>query len=339
MITAYLHDSQVKSAKSLFNQTPPKNPLLYNVMLTTYAHNGCHALAIELFTLMLCRDLISYNAMLSALVNSSPIDQTKDFFDLIPEKIVAWNTMLTTYAENGHLEMAISMFDSMSHHDIVSYTAMVTAYGSSGQIEHARILFASSLQKDVVLSTAMLAAYAHLGFLAEASTIFESMRECSIITWNYMLDAHELSRKIEKTQFIFDLMPVRDTVSWILILNAYARLGHLEKAISFFATMPMPHAVPDRVVPWNTMLAAHGTSGQDAENLLWAANLQGVAPDAGWSYFVSMRSDYSIQPEKLHFGCMVAILARAGNFDFARDLLDNMPFVPGIEQLSCLTLF
>ncbi|XP_024536955.1 pentatricopeptide repeat-containing protein At2g45350, chloroplastic-like [Selaginella moellendorffii] len=232
---------------------------------------------------MLCRDLISYNAMLSALVNSSPIDQTKDFFDLIPEKIVAWNTMLTTYAENGHLEMAISMFDSMSHHDIVSYTAMVTAYGSSGQIEHARILFASSPQKDVVLSTAMLAAYAHLG--------------------------------------------------------AYARLGHLEKAISFFATMPMPHAVPDRVVPWNTMLAAHGTSGQDAENLLWAANLQGVAPDAGWSYFVSMRSDYSIQPEKLHFGCMVAILARAGNFDFARDLLDNMPFVPGIEQLSCLTLF
>ncbi|XP_024536956.1 pentatricopeptide repeat-containing protein At2g45350, chloroplastic-like [Selaginella moellendorffii] len=250
-------------------------------------------------------------------MNSSPIDQTKDFFDLIPEKIVAWNTMLTTYADNGHLEMAISMFDSMGHHDIVSYTAMVTAYGSSGQIEHARIVFDSSPQKDVVLSTAMLAAYAHLGFLAEASTIFQSMREHNHVEFYVSCSRIEQHNRENAVDFRFD-------------------------------------AVPDRVVPWNTMLAAHGTSCQDPENLLWAANLQGVAPDAvsfvsilgafghtgdvdsGWSYLVSMRSDYSIQPEKLHFGCMVA----SWELRFRpRSLLDNMPFVPGIEQLSCLTLF
>jgi pentatricopeptide repeat protein len=55
--------------------------------------------------------------------------------------VVSWTGMIAGYAQNGRIENARQLFDTMPERNVVSWNAMITGYAQNGKMEDARVLF------------------------------------------------------------------------------------------------------------------------------------------------------------------------------------------------------
>lgn len=58
--------------------------------------------------------------------------------------------------------------------------------------------------------------------------------------------------------------------------------------------------------------------------------------EEGLSIFESMSSNYQIDPDLRHYGCIVDLLGRAGMVERAYDIIENMPMEPNLAVLGSL---
>ncbi|EFJ31512.1 hypothetical protein SELMODRAFT_87412 [Selaginella moellendorffii] len=147
-------------------------------------------------------------------------------------------------------------------------------------------------------------------------------------------------------------MPERDTASWNAILAAFAQCGHVAHAELLFEQMPRRS-----LVSWNAMISMHGRSGRfhRALDLLCAMRAAGFQPDQvsylsvlaacnhvglveeSSSLFLAMAEELGGGSGIEHYSSMVDLLGRAGQVEFAREIIQSMPFVPDAKALGALS--
>ncbi|KAG5074592.1 hypothetical protein JHK84_055823 [Glycine max] len=79
------------------------------------------------------KNLVTYNAMLSAYLRSGMLDEASRFFNTMPER-------------NGNLEGAYCLFRAMPEKNVVSWTAMIGGFAWNGFYEKALLLFLEMLR-------------------------------------------------------------------------------------------------------------------------------------------------------------------------------------------------
>jgi len=71
----------IGAARELFDESPVKDLVSWNVMITAYAKRGETALARELFDRVPDRDAVSWNAMISGYVRSGSHRHAMELFE------------------------------------------------------------------------------------------------------------------------------------------------------------------------------------------------------------------------------------------------------------------
>ncbi|XP_024541795.1 pentatricopeptide repeat-containing protein At4g02750-like [Selaginella moellendorffii] len=333
---------------------PEWDAVAKNAVLSSLAQSGRLERAREEFSSMKETSLITYNIILSGLLQLSDFDAALTFFTTeMPEhNLFSWNTLLASYAQAGDAERAImvsssmreqdivswnsllhalaqsarveeakQVFDEMPHRNIASWTSLLVAYAQHGDIDQSAAIFASIPKLDLVSWTAMLVAYAQHGLLVETKLVFYQMPEWNQVSWNALLSAHaHHTSQLAVSHKIFNTMPSLDLMSWSSMLGAYAQVGQANSVLDLFHSMAATAERVDEICFIRILHACNHSGG------LYA----------GRKCFTSLSLDYGVPPTKPHFCCMVDILGRSGRLGDAEDLINAMPFVADSLEWTCL---
>ncbi|KAI3950449.1 hypothetical protein MKW92_026379 [Papaver armeniacum] len=317
LVTMYAKSGSVDSALKLFEEIPDKDLISWNSMIVVFAQRGDVKKSFSLFSKMRSEmgmepnevTLISFflihcyvvkfgflseikvvNSLVNMYGKCQCVDAACELFKTISFKnLVSWNSMIAAYSQNGFLEDAINLFNSMRRVGFGPDRATIVtllqvcaklAAEKQGKAMHGCIV-SSGFSSDMPIATALIRVYAKSGRL-DAS--YEAFSEISY----------------------------PDKIAWTAILAGYAIHGYATEAIKVFDLMVKNGAKPDHVT-FTHILSACSHSGLIEE---------------GKNYFQIMSKVYGVEPDVDHYSCMVDLLGRLGRLDEARELIEAMPMDP-----------
>ncbi|CAN6456660.1 unnamed protein product [Victoria cruziana] len=233
----------IDSAMEVFTEMPVRDVVAWNSMIGAYVHCGFSREAIELFLLMLAGDVLPNSYSLATVqkacaglvcvrVGSSVhtcivkmgfdmdvfvmgcvvdmyskcgnlLEARQAFDNIVNRDIVAWNTMISGYVQNGVSEEAIDIYCQMPHEGFrpnkITYTSILKAAamledGVLCKYLHALVI-KSGFLSDVYVGTALLDAYAKSLLVKDAEKVYAGMKYRNLVSWNALITGHSLAGK------------------------------------------------------------------------------------------------------------------------------------------------
>ena len=196
MISVYVDCGDIESARSifdavsqrnnvswkLFDQMNDKDLLLFNVMIACYAQNSQPKETIELFNLMLERNVnvqpdgltlasvISACSQLGDFKFGSSVESYMNKFGIELDDHLA-TALVDLYAKCGSIDKAYELFRGLRKRDLIAYSAMIFGCGINGKTVDAIKLFEEMLNSHIcpnlVTYTGLLTTYNHAGLTEE----------------------------------------------------------------------------------------------------------------------------------------------------------------------------
>lgn len=318
MIRTYMSYGEVSSAMRLFEVMPGKNLVSWNTVVSGLVKWGKMELANEVFQRMPESNTISWNAMISGYIKLGELRSAREVFDHMPERSIAsWTTMVSGYATYGDIGSARTMFDQMPSKNVISWNAMIAGCVNNNSFDEALAVFQEMLidgecRPDQMTLISVLSACTHLNSLEHGKWIESYMRknkfELLLPLGNALIDMFAKCGDLESAKIIFDKMPRKCIITWTTMISGLAVNGRCREALSLFDTMCAEGQKPDDVI-FITVLSActHGGLVQEGKTL-----------------FNKMVRDFGIEARIEHYGCMVDVLARAGQIEEAIRFIDGM---------------
>ncbi|KAF6138120.1 hypothetical protein GIB67_033534 [Kingdonia uniflora] len=360
LVDMYMKCKAVETAKAVFDEATDRNLVLYNTMMSNYVRVGMAEEAFivlaEMLQLYLRPDKVTVMAIVTACselgnlgfgrqtycyilrnglngfdsVSNSVIDMYMKFgepklalrvFDLMLSKtVVSWNTMIAGFIRNSDMESAFRFFKEMPEKNLVSWNTMVGALVQDSLFvevfELFRMMQTEEVKADKVTMVGVASACGYLGSLELAKWIHayidKNEIQCDVQLSAALVNMYARCGDPKISMQLFDKIGEKDVSAWTTAIGAMGMEGDGRRAVELFHEMIADGVKPDGVA-YVTILTACSHSGLLEE---------------GRSLFRSMKNDYGISPQIVHYGCMVDLLGRAGLLEEALELIEKMQIEP-----------
>ncbi|KAL3621405.1 hypothetical protein CASFOL_036317 [Castilleja foliolosa] len=323
--------NEVDYAESFFNGIEKKNLVVWNAMIGAYALNDKSFESFACLEKMrnedddVAPDAITLINLLPSVLRLGDLLRGKAIHGYAIRKGYLCHLTLETalvdmYGKCGSLKLAECVFFHMKDKNLVSWNAMISAYVQNLKnikaITSFRNLPKDRCVPDEMTFTSVLAAYTEVALPKEGKQI-----HCHIIksgfsfitsVSNALIHMYAKCGDLESAKKIFDTMLFKDIISWNTIIMGSAIHGLGSYCLTLFDEMRNKGYKPNE----STFVS-----------ILSACSISGFV-DQGWKYFDLMKSDYSLDPGIEHYGCMLDLLGREGNFDLAKSFIEKMPLKP-----------
>ncbi|XP_008776505.3 pentatricopeptide repeat-containing protein At2g42920, chloroplastic [Phoenix dactylifera] len=285
------------------------------------AHHGAqlHGMVVKLGH---ASDPYIRNSMLSMYANCGHITEASRLFNECSsfDDVASWNSMIMGLAKNSRVDDSRHLFDEMSFRSVVTWSAMISGYVRNGRNKDALDLF-HQMQKEGVKPNAntlvsLLGACAGLGALEQGEWIHACIEKHNIelnsIVITAIIDMYCKCGSIDKALKVFENASIKGLSSWNSMILGLGVHGRFQEAIQVFSRLQCSGLRPDNVT---------------FVGILTACSHAGMVDEA-MHYFSLMTDAYNIEPEIEHYGCMVDVLGRAGLLEEAEELIQRMPMRP-----------
>ncbi|XAR51256.1 hypothetical protein NMG60_11005827 [Bertholletia excelsa] len=293
------------------------NELVANAFIAAYAKCGALSLAENVFYAMQTKTVSSWNALIGGYAQNEDPSRALDLYHQM-----TLSGLSPDHFSISSLILAFSRLKSLQHgkatHGFVLRNGLETDSFICGKPHSARALFTRVEDKNLN------------GLPDEALKLFLQMvssgmqpDEMTITTLQLGKEAHYIfSGMIELSRRIFDQIKEKDVSSWSAIIAGYGVHGCGREAIELFEKMQILGFKPD---------------GFTFIGILMACGHAGLVEE-GLKYFDQMQSCHQMEPKLEHYACIVDMLGRAGQFEDALKLLDEMPMEPDVGMWNSLRL-
>ncbi|KAH7405576.1 hypothetical protein KP509_15G076300 [Ceratopteris richardii] len=308
MICAYAELGNGERALSLYRQMQVEG-LSPNQLTYLFALQAC----VSLLERSNSRNGLPMNAKVFELARSLQADVSQDGF--LEEPSIC-STLLTLYGKCGALEVAENIFNDIRQSNAVFWTAMLSACVEQGESIKTLQLYELLKEKHIALDVVVL--FSVLQACKEAGTLVVSEQ----VHFEIVSAGH-------------DRLPLAEAT----LIHAYGGCASTENYHTVFNGACNPS-----IVLWNACCAGYGGEKGDLSNLelFEELRLAGLTPDevtfgtilstcsnigdldVGFNIFVSMMQEFGIYPDVRHYGSMIDLLARAGNFILVEDMLEKI---------------
>ncbi|CAM8878142.1 unnamed protein product [Rhodiola kirilowii] len=238
--------------------------------------------------------------------------------------------LISLYCKVGEFENARKVFDQNCERKLGSWNAIIGGLAQGGMSSESINMFLRlrrcGLEPDDVTMVSVTSACGSLGDLDLAFQLHKCVYQArmlersDMLMLNSLVDMYGKCGRMDLAFMVFAKMDERNVSSWTSMIVGYAMHGHVENALEYFKQMRGSGIRPNHVTFVGVLSACvHGGLVQE-----------------GKQYFHMMKTVYNIVPKMNHYGCMVDLLGRAGLFDEAREILNNMPMKPNLVLWGCL---
>lgn len=339
------------------------------------------------------KDLFVCNALIDVYGKLGMLEDARGVFDGMEcRDLVTWNSIVSGHEQGGQVAAAVKMFrgmmDSGVSPDVLTLVSLASAVaqcgdGCRGRSVHCYVMRRGWDVGDIIAGNSIVDMYAKLSKIEAAQRMFDIMPVRDAVSWNTLITgytqnglANEAIERYGRMQKDEGLRAVQGTIVSVLpayshlgalqqgmrmhalsvktglsldvyvgtcLIDLYAKCGKLADAVLFFENMPRRSTGP-----WNAIMAGLGVHGHGAKALGLFSQMQqeGIKPDhvtfvsllaacshaglvdQGRSFFDMMQITYGITPIAKHYACMVDMLGRAGQLDEAFNFIQSMSIKP-----------
>ncbi|XP_077218681.1 putative pentatricopeptide repeat-containing protein At3g25970 [Tasmannia lanceolata] len=287
------------STQPKFFQSSPTNHSITtqnNILLSSYSKSNTLAQTLKLFNLLLHRDTVTWNTILSACLRRGRFSTAlRLFLDMLlfssshqsPDTLT-FQAVLKSSAELNYLQLTLQLHSYMiklyglCSMDLILNTQLIGIYSAFHLIKFARQLFDRIPLRDVVAFAAMMAGYNEVGEYEDSLRIFKSMVESDQVALNEFaftcglcasagvtslfvgkqIHAHVVKAAVQSDMFV-----------GTSLVKMYMECDRMNCAGMAFSEIYMPN-----VTSWNALMAGN-LSSEDVIELFSRMRLSGVSPD------------------------------------------------------------
>ncbi|GAB2267162.1 hypothetical protein Dimus_002146 [Dionaea muscipula] len=343
LLHMYANKCKVEDVENLYSETNRTDVIALNILLSCYNSVGDTEGVIKKFSEMQAEVSPSKEtlSLVAPSISKYPTVLQGQQLHCYAVKRgfcdnVLWTCLLTLYAERGYLGASIKLFEEIPHKSSITWSSLMSAYVQHGYPEKAVVLFnqiqATRIKPGLDIITTLVGTCADLGALQMGKKVHGySIRNLAYIYTE------------SSNAAIFETS----------ILNMYIRCGHISSARNCFGMM-----IGSRrdIIAWTSMIDGYGTYGLGVEairlfkqmleegikpngitflSLLSACSHAGLTKE-GLHLLHSMRSRYGIEPDALHYTCVVDLLGRSGELQQALALCLKMLACPDSRTWGAL---
>eukprot|EP01018_Ginkgo_biloba_P025976 Gb_06693 [translate_table: standard] len=329
LIDMYAKCGATEDAHQCFDLMPRRDVVSWNALIAGYSQNGHANEVLTLFHRMQLAgtmpNAVTVVSVLPACAQLGDLQQGKWIHDYIirsrfESDSFVMTTLIDMYAKCGSIHIARQLFDRMCTRNVVSWTAMITGYAQNGHANEALTLFnqmqLAGVKPNSVTMVSVLSACAHLGALEQGkwfhNYIIRRGFESDAFVVTALIDMYAKCGRIVIARQLFDNMSEENVFSWSAMIAGYGIHGHVHDALALFNQMQHLGINPNDI----TFIS-----------VLSACRHAGLV-DEGWKCFECMTQKYGITPRAEHYACMVDLLGRSGHLHEAQDFISKMPLPP-----------
>lgn len=334
-------------------------------------------------------DLFVVASLIHMYARFGLVIDARQVFDEIPcRDLGSWNAMISGYCQNGNAVEALALFEDMRLNgvriDPVTISSVLPVCAplndlSTGRLIHVYVI-KNALGYDVFVSNALINMYARSGCIEDAQQIFDGIVVRDFVSWNSIIAAYEQIGKPNSALWFFEdmkqngfqpdvltLVSLASVVAqigschkgrsvhgfsmrkgWILedifvgnaIVDMYTKLGQIDYAQMVFDRMDVKD-----VISWNTLItgyAQNGLANEAIELYQMMENCEGLAADQGTvvsvlpalSHVGALQQGKRIHGLSIRIGlhmdvfvctCLIDMYAKCGRLVDAMLLFDQAP--------------
>ncbi|KAF9606597.1 hypothetical protein IFM89_026918, partial [Coptis chinensis] len=217
-----------------------------NAMMDMYIRCGCMKSSLLLFKSMSCKN------------------------------IVTWNTMLSGYVKSGHSAMVLDLFhhlqcENQHRPDPVTMISVIQVYASNSAKYGAPMMHGLTLKlghnSEINVCNSLIDAYAKNGLIDIAWSMFEQMgRSKDTSSWNVMLAGFGMNGHGEKSCSLFSMMEEEgyepNSITFISLLSSCSHSGLIDEGCEYFKLMVTKYNVEPCLEHWTCIIDMFGRVGR-----------------------------------------------------------------------------
>uniref|UniRef100_A0A0D9WMP9 Pentacotripeptide-repeat region of PRORP domain-containing protein n=1 Tax=Leersia perrieri TaxID=77586 RepID=A0A0D9WMP9_9ORYZ len=326
LLDMYAKCEKVEDARRVFDELECVDLVLWTAMIVGYTQNKSPLDALQLFLHKNFANIIPNSVTIATVISASAqlrhLSLGRSIHGIgvklgTMESDVVRNALIDMYAKCQSLQEANSIFERILITDVVAWNSMMTGYFENGMANESLVLFnrmrVQGLSPDAIsvvnaLSACVCLADLHIGKCFHTYAIKYAFMS-NIYVNTALLNLYNKCADLPSAQRIFNDMTDRNSVTWSAMIGGYGMQGDSAGSIDLFNEMLKDNVHPNEVV-FTSILSACSHTGM---------------VNAGKEYFDSMAQHFNITPSMKHYACMVDVLARAGHLEQALELIQNMP--------------
>lgn len=329
LIDVYFKCKDSLMATKVFGATGTMDVVIGSAMISGYVLNGMSGDALNMFCKLLKAEIkpnpITIASILPACSCLAFLTLGKEIHGYILKnsyegQIYVASALIDMYTKCGRVDLGYQVFTKMPIRDVVAWNSMIASFAQNGQPEEAITLFRQmgieGMRYDSVSMSSALSASASIPALRRGKEIHGYMTRSNIrsdlFAESALIDMYAKCGDLKVACQVFDSMTHKNEVSWNSIIAAYGAHGLFEDAMCLFHHMQEAGFLPDHIT-FLALISACGHAGRVEE---------------GIQLFHSMQEQYGIIPRMEHYACMVDLYGRAGQLNKALELIKSMPFKP-----------
>ncbi|RRT77500.1 hypothetical protein B296_00003459 [Ensete ventricosum] len=312
--------------------------------------------------------------------------------------VVSWTAMISGLVQSGAADKALIVFHQMLRSGPAPVAStLASAFSACAQLGSSKLgasihghVFRQGLHLDVPAQNSLVSMYAKGGLLRQSLCVFQAMEDRDLVSWNSVISGGAQNGHLAEAFFLFGRMRAEserpDTITVVALfqvcaatgalhhgklvhcfvvrheidpsialdtslVDMYAKCGDLRAALRCFASMP-----EQDLVSWGAIIAGYGSHGmgelalrvyKDFRNrgmepndviflaVLSACSHAGLVSE-GLRILKSMTEQFSLKPSLEHWGCVIDLLGRAGRLEEALGFANTMTPRPNADILGIL---
>ncbi|KAL9329345.1 hypothetical protein ACSQ67_004348 [Phaseolus vulgaris] len=195
-------------------------------------------------------------------------------FDEMPQRsIVAWNSMISGYEQNGLAREAVEVFNKMRESgvepDSATFVSVLSACSQLGSLHLGcwlhECIVGSGITMNVFLATSLVNMFSRCGDVGKARAVFDSMNEGNVVLWTAMISGYGMHGYGVEAMEVFRRMKARgvvpNSVTFVVVLSACAHAGLIDEGRVVFANMKQEYGVVPSVEHHVCMVDMFGRGG------------------------------------------------------------------------------
>ncbi|KAJ7545313.1 hypothetical protein O6H91_09G114700 [Diphasiastrum complanatum] len=325
LVRMYGKCGSLEDARSVFSEMHDRNVASWNVMMSACTQNGQGKEALDLYNQMQQERIkpneVSFICALDACTSLTALHRGQEIHAAIVNggyegHVVVGTTLINMYGKCGRLEDARSIFDRMTNRDVVAWNSMIAACVLNGHVTVALDLF-DRMQCDglapnqitfVSALDACASQAAHEKGKQIRAAIVKGGYEEQVVVGTALINMFSKLGNLDDARNLFNRMPHRNVVSWNAMIAALARNGHGKEALDLFDTMQHNGLRPDHITFVSALDACAGQAALEKGQEIHSAIL-----DSGYEGQVNVGT------------ALVHMYGKCGNLEEARSVFARMP--------------
>ncbi|KAI5085013.1 hypothetical protein GOP47_0001182, partial [Adiantum capillus-veneris] len=329
LLDMYANCGMLAEAQELFDNSSARDVVAWTALITGYAQGGCAKEALDCYDRMQSEgsfpNAITYSSILKACGSIEALDRGQEIHakiiqeGLLEKDRVVANALLDLYAKCGLLEKAQGLFDERQVVDVISWTSLITGYTLYSFGEEALSCFKEMRDEgfppDIVTFSCVLKACSMIGAVRQSQVIHDEIVRWGLLETNRaictaLVDMYANCGMLIEAQGVFDKMLRRDVIVWTALLEGYAQVGKDDVVFYSFDKMTREGIKPN-LITFTILINSCCHRG-----LL----------EQGELYFEMINKVFNMYPTLEHLTCLVDLYGRAGQWDQALAMMEEMPF-------------